>query len=153
MDMNISSTEQFYKNLGKKSRENLDDAVSRIIEVKKRNGKVMLVIGSGPNIHEGVTTLVAELMNKGIVDSVTTSSAVIAHEMGGSLDRVKRVEASKLGFDLDSHFLPMGGVFEFSIMSDDTHNMLRKEMILDEDLLRKGEDTEGDVIIKAAGNM
>ena len=151
--MNISSTEQFYKNLGKKSRENLDDAVSRIIEVKKRNGKVMLVIGSGPNIHEGVTTLVAELMNKGIVDSVTTSSAVIAHEMGGSLDRVKRVEASKLGFDLDSHFLPMGGVFEFSIMSDDTHNMLRKEMILDEDLLRKGEDTEGDVIIKAAGNM
>ena len=55
--MNISSTEQFYKNLGKKSRENLDDAVSRIIEVKKRNGKVMLVIGSGPNIHEGVTNL------------------------------------------------------------------------------------------------
>jgi hypothetical protein len=28
--------------------------------------------GSGPNLHEGVTTLIAELMDKGIVDGVTT---------------------------------------------------------------------------------
>ena len=124
--MKLSSIEQFYENLGERSQANLDNAISRIVEAKRRNGKVMLVIGSGPNLHEGVTALVAELMDKGIVDSVTTSSAVIAHEMGGSLDRVKRVKASELGFDPDSHFLPKGGVFEFSMMGDDELDLQRK---------------------------
>ena len=151
--MKLRSIEQFYENLGERSQANLDNAISRIVEAKRRNGKVMLVIGSGPNLHEGVTALVAELMDKGIVDSVTTSSAVIAHEMGGSLDRVKRVKASELGFDPDSHFLPKGGVFEFSMMGDDELDLLRKEMVIDDELLRKGRDVDGDIIIKAAGNM
>ena len=33
----------------------------------------MVVTGSGPNIHEGVTTLIAELMHKGVIDGVITS--------------------------------------------------------------------------------
>ena len=151
--MALRSIDQYYNNLGKRSQKNLQDAVSKIVNVKKRNGKVMLVTGSGPNIHEGVTTLVAELMDKGIIDSVTTSSAVVAHEMAGSLERVKRIKASKLGFDPDSHFIPMGGIFELSIMSDTELEKLKKEMILDEELLRKAKSADGDTIIKAAGNM
>ena len=151
--MPLRDTDQYLENLGKRSQENLENAVSRIVDVKKNGGKIMLVIGSGPNLHEGVTTLVAELMDKGIVDSVTTSSAVIAHEMGGSLDKVKRVKASDLGIDPNSHFLPKGGVFEFSLMNDDELDLLRNEMIIDDELLRKGREVDGDIIIKAAGNM
>ena len=87
----------YYQSLPEKSRVNLDTAVARVVDAKQRGGKVMLVIGSGPNLHEGVTTLIAELMVKDIVDSVTTSSAVIAHEMGGTLDRVKRVRVPVWG--------------------------------------------------------
>jgi hypothetical protein len=54
------------------------------------DGRVVVVTGSGSNIHEGVTTQVAELIHKGLVDGVITSSAVIAHEMAGALDRVKK---------------------------------------------------------------
>lgn len=43
--------------------------MSRVVDAKKKGGKVAVVTGSGPNIHEGVTTLIAELMDKGIVDS------------------------------------------------------------------------------------
>ncbi len=53
---------------------------------------MVVVTGSGPNLHEGVTTLIAELIHKGVVDGVVTSSAVVAHEMAGTLDRVKRVK-------------------------------------------------------------
>ncbi|MCZ7637715.1 MAG: hypothetical protein M5U12_17765 [Verrucomicrobia bacterium] len=66
------------------------EAVRRIVEAKQRRGRVVVVTGSGPNIHEGVTTLIAELMRVGLVDGVATSSAVVAHEMGGTLDQVKR---------------------------------------------------------------
>ena len=38
----------------------------------------LVVVGSGPNLHEGVTTLIAELIRVGVVDGVTTSSAVVA---------------------------------------------------------------------------
>ncbi len=151
--MSTESTDQYFKNLGKKSQENLKEAITRIIEVKKRNGKIMIVTGSGPNIHEGVTTLIAELMGKDIIDSVTTSSAVVAHEMGGSLDRVKRINAAEVGFDPDSHFLPKGGVFELSLMSEKAITEMGKEMVLDDEILQKAKKADGDVIIKAAGNM
>lgn len=54
-------------------------------------------------------------MDKGIVDGVTTSSAVINHEMGGVLDRVKMCDASQ--FDLDKKMMPRGNVFEFTELS------------------------------------
>ena len=75
------------------ARENLRSASREIIEAKEKGGSVVVVTGSGPNIHEGVTTLIAELMHHGIIDGVLTSSAVVAHEMAGTLDRVKRVFA------------------------------------------------------------
>ena len=111
MKYNIDLLNKYYKELEQASRGNLDKAINKIIEVKKRNGKIMVVTGSGPNIHEGVTVLISELMDKNIVNSVSTSSAVIAHEMAGSLDKVKRIKADKLGFKPGSNFLPFSIIF------------------------------------------
>ena len=144
--------EGFRASLDDRSREALNEAVHRIVAVKRRGGKVMVVTGSGPNIHEGVTTLLAELIRVGLVDAVSTSSAVVSHEMGGALDRVFRVNAAALG--LEERFLPRGGLFEFTRMTEAELEELRREMPLDEDLLRRGGDlpVHSD-IIKAAGNM
>ena len=111
----ISQLEYFKSTLDEKSLTSLNHAVKKIVEVKKRNGKIMVVTGSGPNIHEGVTTLIAELIRVGIVDAVSTSSAVIAHEMAGSLDKVYRVDAQSLGMDMSK--MPRGDVFEFTRMT------------------------------------
>ncbi|MFA7365999.1 MAG: hypothetical protein WCY94_02630, partial [Synergistaceae bacterium] len=129
----------------------LDSAVSKVVETKKRGGKVAVVTGSGPNLHEGVTTLIAELMEKGVVDGVTTSSAVINHEMSGSLDRVKMCDASRFG--LDRTKMPRGNVFEFTELAEEDIDLISKEMIIDRDLLEKGKASEGRMVIKAAGNM
>ena len=148
----ISQLEYFRSSLDERSLESLNAAVDRIVSVKNRGGKVMVVTGSGPNIHEGVTTLIAELIRVGIVDAVSTSSAVIAHEMAGALDRVFRVDARALGMDMSK--MPRGDVFEFTRMSDSELNDLRREMPLDEDLLSRAEKLEHlNEIIKAAGNM
>ena len=85
MAINRGLIEEFYNGLDERSREALDAAVNKVVEAKKRGGKVAVVTGSGPNLHEGVTTLIAELITKGVVDGVTTSSAVVNHEMGGAL--------------------------------------------------------------------
>ena len=99
MAINRGLIEEFYNGLDERSREALDAAVNKVVEAKKRGGKVAVVTGSGPNLHEGVTTLIAELITKGVVDGVTTSSAVVNHEMGGALDRVKMCGAAQLGMD------------------------------------------------------
>ena len=112
-----SHLENFKASLDERSRAAVDSAIERITEIKKRGGKVMVVTGSGPNIHEGVTTLIAELIRVGIVDAVSTSSAVISHEMAGSLDRVFRVDAKALGMDMEK--MPRGDVFEFTCMTDE----------------------------------
>ncbi len=151
MEIKRDLLNDFYNGLDERSREGLDCAVSKVVETKKKGGKVAVVTGSGPNLHEGVTTLIAELMGKGIVDGVTTSSAVINHEMSGSLDRVKMCNAS--GFGLDRTKMPRGNVFEFTELSDEDIDLIRKEMILDGDLLEKGKASEGRMVIKAAGNM
>lgn len=151
MEINRTLLNNFYEELDERSRKALDSAVSKVAETKKRNGKVVVVTGSGPNLHEGVTTLIAELMDKGIVDGVTTSSAVINHEMSGALDRVKMCDAAQFG--LDRSKMPRGNVFEFTDLSEEETDILRNEMLLDETLLQKGISAEGRMVIKAAGNM
>jgi hypothetical protein len=151
MEINRALLNDFFNGLDERSRKALDSAVTKVVETKKKNGKVAVVTGSGPNIHEGVTTLIADLIGKGIIDGVTTSSAVINHEMGGALDRVKMCDASQLG--LDRTKMPRGNVFEFTDLSEEETDILRKEMLLDEDLLKKGKSAEGRMVIKAAGNM
>ncbi len=153
MEINRKVLDALSHELDPRTLESLDMTVAEIVKVKRRGGKIMVVTGSGPNIHEGVTTLIAELMGRGVIDSVTTSSAVVAHEMGGALDKVKRVDALQIGFDPESAFLPRGEVFEFTELDDDDLLVLRREMVLDDDLLARGAETEGKVIIKAAGNM
>jgi len=85
-----------YMGLKARTRARVNQAVRMIVEAKERGGKVVAVVGSGPNIHEGVTTLIAELMHKGLIDGVSTSSAVINHEMAGTLEKVKRLTARPL---------------------------------------------------------
>ena len=148
----LSQLNNFRASLDERSQEGLASAVSRIIDTKKHGGRVMVVTGSGPNIHEGVTTLIAELIRAGLVDAVSTSSAVIAHEMAGSLDRVYRVDSDALGMDRDK--MPRGDVFEFTCMTEDEIAALKREMPIDEELLKRGENLPHvNEIIKAAGNM
>ena len=145
----ISQLNNFRASLDERSLKSLGLAVNKIVETKKRGGKVMVVTGSGPNIHEGVTTLIAELIRVGIVDAVSTSSAVIAHEMAGSLDKVFRVDAQALGMDMSK--MPRGDVFEFTCMTENELDALKKEMPLDEDLLKRGSELPKlNEIIKAA---
>ena len=147
-----SQLDNFRASLDERSRAGLASAVARIIDAKKKGGRVMVVTGSGPNIHEGVTTLIAELIRAGIVDAVSTSSAVIAHEMAGSLDRVYRVDSDALGMDRAK--MPRGDVFEFTCMTDDEIAALKREMPLDDELLARGAALPHvNEIIKAAGNM
>jgi len=49
--------------------------------------------------------------------------------------------------------MPRGDVFEFTQMPEEQMADLRKEMVLDDDLLARGEEAEGHLVIKAAGNM
>lgn len=126
-------------------------AADRVVAAKQRGAKVAVVMGSGPNVHEGVTTLVAELMRVGVIDAVTTSSAVVAHEMGGTLDKVKRCDGRALG--IDPYYLPRGGEFELTELSEATLQAIAENMPLDTALLQKLRRAEGRTIIKAAGNL
>ncbi|HUY86502.1 MAG TPA: hypothetical protein VMU77_05265 [Acidimicrobiales bacterium] len=135
-------------------RNNLDLAIQKIVEVKRRKGSVVVVTGSGPNIHEGVTTLIAELIHKGIVDGVITSSAVVAHEMAGTLDVVKRIRVEE-GEDvgIPAGVLPRGRIFEITELSASQRTELRAEFSEGWDLYDRLQKRPCDTIIKAAGNM
>jgi len=149
--INHDLVEHLYQGLEEVSKQRVDQAISKIVQAKERGRKVVVVTGSGPNIHEGVTTLIAELIKKKIVDGVITSSAVIAHEMAGSLDKVKRLDGKKLGICEDA--LPKGSVFEITLMDKETLEQIKREMLVDVELIERTLGLLGDVIIKAAGNM
>jgi hypothetical protein len=145
---------QLRASLPEATRAHLDAAIDKIVAAKKKNASVVVVTGSGPNIHEGVTTLIAELIRKGIVDGVITSSAVVAHEMAGTLDRVKRIRVAEdevLG--LPVKYLPRGRTFEITVLDAEACAELRKEFSTGWDLYARLQQRAGDVIIKAAGNM
>lgn len=151
MKTNRELIKNLYNELSPEVKEMVDNAVNSIVAAKKNGGKVVVVTGSGPNLHEGVTTLIAELITKGIVDGVTSSSAVVAHEMAGVLDEVIRVDGIELGFPENK--LPRGNVFEITKMSDELLNQLKKEMLIDSNLIDKALTLNASIIIKAAGNM
>ena len=151
MTVNMDVVERLEREMDESARQRTLTAVDRIVDAKKRGGNVVVVTGSGPNIHEGVTTLIAELMRVGVVDGVTTSSAVVAHEMAGVLDRVKRVDRSEIGLPPD--ILPRGDSFELSLLDDRTLNEIATEMPLDQALLEKLRAAPGEEVIKGAGNL
>ena len=147
--------ELLYINLDENTKRFVDASIKAITSAKLAGRKVMVATGSGPNIHEGVTTLIAELVYKGVVDGITTSSAVVSHELGGVLDRVKRIpyEIIKNNIKLAENFLPKGGFFEYTILTEEQINEIRNEMFLDEQLIHLMTGTDGNIIIKAAGNL
>jgi len=151
MPVDLNAVKAMEAQLDAATLERVAAAVDRIVAAKRRGGRVVVVTGSGPNVHEGVTTLIAELMRLGVVDGVTTSSAVVAHEMGGVLDRVKRVDGMKLG--LPSPLLPRGGTFELTLLDDRTLNEIAEQMPLDLALIERIKQAPGETIIKAAGNL
>ncbi|MDT8303586.1 MAG: hypothetical protein RQ760_19050 [Sedimentisphaerales bacterium] len=151
MVVNREPIEMLYRDLPDDTKEMLDRAIESIVSAKKKDGKVVVVTGSGPNLHEGVTTLIGELIHKSIIDGVTTSSAVVAHEMAGTLEEVKRVDGLQLGLKED--ILPRGNVFEATLTSPDWLEQINKEMTIDTALLEKILKLDGNIIIKAAGNM
>jgi len=151
MQPEASTIEQLRGELSRLARERLAQAAAAVVEAKQRGGRVAVVVGSGPNLHEGVSTLVAELIRVGIVDGVTTSSAVVAHEMAGSLERVKRVPGAEAG--VDPALLPQDGMFEISLLPPEQLEMVAAEMPVDRALMARALAAEGRTIIKAAGNL
>ena len=143
--------ESIFSSLPPQTQFALDKCVQKIVEAKNRNGKVVVVTGSGPNLHEGVTTLIAELINKEIIDGVTTSSAVIAHEMAGTLDAVHRVDGGPL--NIPASILPRGKIFEATIMPPEWLQIIAEEIDIDKSFLQQVLALPGKRIIKAAGNM
>ncbi len=126
-------------------------AAGWIVDAKNKGKKVAAVVGSGPNLHEGVTTLIAELIHKGIIDGVTTSSAVINHEMGGTLEKVKRIRGAELGLPQD--IIPADGFVEASIIPDDLLERYTSLNEVDLKFYKKMLKAEGSTIIKVAGNI
>jgi len=140
-----------YQSLPPHTRERILYAKELIVQTKEKGGKVAVAVGSGPNIHEGVTTLIAELMHKGIIDCATTSSAVISHELAGTLDTVKRIDTTMLGLDpARQNFF---NVFEATILKQEQLEKLGKESFFDLDFYDKLMRSPGNSVIKAAGNM
>lgn len=149
--MNI---DQLYNELPDNEKEMINYSASAVVNAKKNGKKVVVATGSGPNIHEGVTTLIAELIKKGIVDGVLTSSAVISHEMAGVLDKVKRINADLIGNDfIHMNKMCRGNIFELSLISEKIISSIKKDMVLNDSLIEKCKECDGKVIIKAAGNM
>jgi len=151
MEIDKDLIENLYNTLESKIKDRVNVVIDRIVHAKEGGGKVVVVTGSGPNIHEGINVLIAELVRKNIVDGIITSSAVVAHEMAGSLDKVKRVNGIELGIRDD--ILPRGAIFEITMLDEDTLSVLKKEIIIDIELIERAMKSQGEIIIKAAGNM
>ncbi len=137
--------------LDSKTLDRINQSADIIVNAKQNGKKVVVVTGSGPNVHEGVTTLIAELMGLGVIDGVTTSSAVVAHEMGGTLDKVKRCQGESVG--VAPHLLPYGGDFELTELSPKVLQDIEEYMPIDRELMERLKQAEGKTIIKAAGNL
>lgn len=134
--------------------DRIDSATRSLVQTKERGGCVVVVTGSGPNVHEGVTTLVAAMIHKGWIDGVVTSSAVIAHEMAGTLDCVKRIRMEGgEALPISANLLPRGDVFEVTLLSTGQRARIEAEMPTGWDLYDRLLAREGNTVIKAAGNM
>ncbi|MBU2519006.1 MAG: hypothetical protein KKB57_15590 [Proteobacteria bacterium] len=142
---------QLAKTLDPETKRRLSRVVRLWAQVKEAGGRVVVATGSGPNLHEGATCMVAELVRLGLVDGVLTSSAVVGHEMAGVLERVRRVEGAKLG--LDPGALPADGKVEVALLGPEQLTNLARQTIIDRDLYRRMVSAPGNEIIKVAGNL
>ena len=60
--INYKLINELYNSLNKQNKEWVDKSIEKIVQAKEKGGNIVVVTGSGPNIHEGVTTLIAELI-------------------------------------------------------------------------------------------
>ena len=151
MDIQRKIMEKIYNNFSPKIKKRINAAVKEIVRAKEKGEKVVAVLGSGPNLHEGITVLVAELIHKGLIDGVSTSSAVISHEMAGTLEKVKRIQGRQFGFSPER--LPADGCLEVSLIPQSRVDSYSREINIDKKLYQKMRRSEGETIIKAAGNV
>jgi len=151
MPVNTALLDALETDLDSVVRERIEKTAQLIVAAKEKGRNVAVISGSGPNVHEGVTTLLAELMRVGIVDAISTSSAVIAHEMGGTLDKVKRCAGAPLG--VNTAWLPRGGEFELTEMDAASLAEIEANMPVDHALMNAIRAASGKTIIKAAGNL
>jgi hypothetical protein len=151
MTIDRKAIESMYSSLPPRAKTRLKRATEVIVKAKEKGGKVVAVVGSGPNLHEGVTTLIAELIHKEIIDGVSTSSAVINHEMAGTLEKVKRFDGVAFGFERDK--LPSDGFFEVSILSKARLEEFQREILIDMGLYQRMRRAKGNTIMKVAGNI
>lgn len=133
------------------TRQDLLRAARQWVRVKEQGGRVVVVTGSGPNLHEGVTTMLAACVAAGLVDGIITSSAVVGHEMAGTLERVRRVDGAKLG--LPPEVLPADGKVEVSLLGALDLERIGRDTVIDLDLYRRMLSAPGNEIIKVAGNL
>ena len=146
-----AARQRLAQSLDEPTRARLSRVVRLWAGVKRRGGRVLVVTGSGPNLHEGVTTLIAHLVEKGLVDGVLTSAAVVGHEMAGTLERVRRVEGARLG--LPARVLPADGKVEVALLGARRLRALARELDWDQDYYRRLLAAPGREIIKVAGNL
>src|SRR5256885_6283489 len=93
-------------------------------------------------------------MHKGVIDGLITSSAVVAHEMAGTLDRVKRVCARDYpDLMIPGSLLPRGGLFEITLLTGEQRARIADEVEPWWDRYDRIAALPGGVILKAAGNM
>jgi hypothetical protein len=133
------------------TRRELAAAARLWTRIKERGGQVVVITGSGPNLHEGVTTMLAALVAAGMVDGIITSSAVVGHEMAGTLERVRRVAGAKLG--LPPEVLPADGKVEVSLLGALDLALLCRDTLIDLDYYRRLLSAPGHDIVKVAGNL
>jgi len=146
-----AAIKELEQTLEPQARRHIAKAARLWAEIKRRGGKVVVATGSGPNLHEGVTTLLAELVLRGLVDGVLTSSAVVGHEMAGTLERVRRVDGRRLGLPAD--MLPVDGRLEAALLTPEQLNWISGQTEVDLDLYRRLFSAPGREIIKVAGNL
>ncbi len=131
--------------------DDLGLAAEKWVGVKKQGGKVVVITGSGPNLHEGVCSQLAHLVELGLVDGIITSSAVVGHELAGALEKVRRVDGVSLGFAPEH--LPSDGRLEAALLSPQKWQDLAGDTTLDYDFYQRMLALPGPEIIKVAGNL
>ncbi len=129
----------------------VDRVAAEWARLKQAGGRVVAATGSGPHLHEGVTCLVAGLIQTGLIDGVLTSAAVVAHETAGTLERIKRTDGRDVGWP--GRLLPADGMVEFSLADEATWAVFQAELDLDMDLVTALKEAPGTEIIKVAGNL
>jgi len=126
-------------------------AADQWVEVKERGGRVVVATGSGPHLHEGVSCLLAGMIQAGLVDGVLTSAAMVAHEMAGTLEMIKRVDGQAV--DWPAGLRPADGMVEFSLADEAAWEVFERELDLDQALIAALHAAPGTEIIKVAGNL